>query len=402
MDSNWRKDFTALDTRVYGHPLAYLDSAATTQMPRQVAERIAAYYAHEHANVHRGVHYLSERATDALEQARAHVARFLGAADPAEVVFTSGATDSLNLAARGLARQFGPGNAVLVSDLEHHSNFVPWQQLCAGCGARFVLWRSHDGQLELDELERLLSAHEVRVVACTQVSNVTGTVLDLRAVADLAHAHGALVVADGAQGILHEGAQVVADGVDLYAFSAHKMFGPTGTGVLWGRREVLERLEPARFGGGMVDQVDDEATSWGALPLRLEAGTPNIAGIIGLDAALTYLDQADVAALRAYERELLAYLLERLDEVKGLRVLGHPQRRSALVSFELAGLAAYDVAFLLDKRGVAVRSGHHCAQPALRSLGVETCVRASLAPYNNGADIDALVDALHQLSHLIS
>jgi len=400
MESSWRDDFEALDAQVYGHPLAYLDSAATTQMPRPVVERLSAYYAHEHANVHRGVHYLSERATDALEAARAHVASCLHAGDPCEVIFTSGATDSLNMAARGLAQLLEPGSAVVVSDLEHHSDYVPWQSVCEERGARFVLWRSRDGRLDLGELARLLDAHPVRVVAVTQVSNVTGTVLDLHAVAKLAHEHGALVVADGAQGILHEGVDVTAVGVDLYAFSAHKMFGPTGTGVLWGRRDVLERMEPARFGGGMVDEVGDEATSWASLPLRLEAGTPNISGIIGLDAALGYLERADVAAMRAHERRLLAYLLGRLEELPGLRVLGHPERRSALVSFELAGLSAFDVAFLLDKRGVAVRSGHHCAQPALRSLGVETCVRASLAPYNDTADVDALVDGLLQLSRL--
>jgi cysteine desulfurase/selenocysteine lyase len=262
MESSWRDDFEALDAQVYGHPLAYLDSAATTQMPRPVVERLSAYYAHEHANVHRGVHYLSERATDALEAARAHVASCLHAGDPREVIFTSGATDSLNMAARGLAQLLEPGSAVVVSDLEHHSDYVPWQRVCEERGARFVLWRSRDGRLDLGELARLLDAHPVRVVAVTQVSNVTGTVLDLRAVAKLAHEHGALVVADGAQGILHEGVDVTAVGVDLYAFSAHKMFGPTGTGVLWGRRDVLERMEPVRLGGGMVDEVGDEATSW--------------------------------------------------------------------------------------------------------------------------------------------
>ncbi len=401
MVGKWRRDFEVLDDTVHGHALVYLDNAATTQMPRQVRDRIAGYYAHEHANVHRGVHYLSERATGALERARSHVSAFIGAAHPEEVVFTDGATDSLNMVARGLSDIIEPGTAVVVSDLEHHSNFVPWQRLCAERGAEFLIWRSHDGRLSLSELEALLAGHTVKVVAVTQVSNVTGTVVPVTDVAALAHRFGSIAVADGAQGILHEGMDASASGIDLYAFSAHKMLGPTGTGVLYGRRDLLESLAPSRFGGGMVGTVGDSETTFGALPYRLEAGTPNISGIIGLDAAISYLEENGLDEMRAHERELTAYAVERLEALDGVAVLGHPELRSSIVSFELAGASAFDVAFMLDKLGVAVRSGHHCAQPALRSLGVDSTVRASVAPYNEKDDIDALCDGLARIRKML-
>lgn len=400
MESVWRRDFDILDTKVYGHDLAYLDSAATTQMPRQVRERISTYYASEHANVHRGVHFLSERATGLVERARAHVAAFVGASRPEEIVFTSGATDSLNMVARGMAPTLGKGCAVVASDLEHHSNFVPWQRACEASGARFEVWRSSDGRLSLADLERLLRGNEVRVVAITQVSNVTGTTTPMGEVTSLAHRFGAVVVVDGAQGILHEGIDVSASDVDFYVFSAHKMLGPTGTGVLFGRHELLEGLVPSRFGGGMVDEVLDSRTTLGALPLRLEAGTPNVAGIVGLDAAIDYLEKGDFPAMRAHERDLLTYAVERLELLEGVRVLGHPERRSALASFVVEGMSAFDVAFMLDKLGVAVRSGHHCAQPALRSLGVDSAVRASLAPYSEARDVDALLEGLERVRTL--
>ena len=400
MTGDWHKDFEILDTEVHGHRLAYLDNAATTQMPRQVVERISRYYVCEHANVHRGIHYLSERATSEVERARAHVASFVGARESEEVIFTSGATEALNLVAQGLLPSLPAGSAIVVSDLEHHSNFVPWQRVCETEGVEFLIWRSTDGRLATEDLSRLLSEHDVRVIAVTQVSNVTGTVTPLEEVVSLAHQHGALVVVDGAQGILHEGVDVSSLDVDFYVFSAHKMTGPTGLGVLYGRRELLERLEPSRFGGGMVDEVLDRRTTFGALPYRLEAGTPNIAGIVGFDAALGYLGEAGLDDVRQYERELMAYAMGRLEELGGVKILGHPEKRGALVSFNLDGMPAFDVAFMLDKLGVAVRSGHHCAQPALRSLGVDTCVRASVAFYNEERDIDALCDGLERLGML--
>ena len=401
MANAWREDFEILSSEVYGHRLAYLDNAATTQMPTSVRDRMVSYLTHEHANVHRGVHFLSERATESVEAARAHVAAFLGATCPEEVVFTSGATEGLNLVAHGMGKTFGPDATVVVSELEHHSNFVPWQRLCDECGAHFVVWHAQDGDLRMGDLRRLLAKHNVRVVAVTQVSNVTGAVVDLSQVVRAAHEVGALVVADGAQGVLHEGMDVGACGVDFYAFSAHKMCGPTGTGVLYGRRELLEGLEPLRFGGGMVDVVDERHTTYGALPYRLEAGTPNIVGIVGLDAAISYLEATGLDQMRRHERELMRYLVERLMGVEGLRILGEPGNRSAIVSFELEGASAFDVAFLLDKMGVAVRSGHHCAQPALCGLGVGTCVRASLAPYNDFCDVDALSEGLIRIRTLV-
>ena len=397
MAGEWRNDFPILSDRVYGHDLVYLDNAATSQMPRQVAERLAAYYQGEHANIHRGIHYLSERATSAVEQARTRVAAFIGAGNSDEVVFTSGTTDSLNMVAHGLADMLPAGSAIVVSDLEHHSNFVPWQQLCARQGLEFCVCPSLDGELRMDALEELLNAHQVKVVAVTQVSNVTGTVTPIDQIARMAHDHGSLVVVDGAQGVLHEGVDVRASDLDFYAFSGHKMCGPTGTGVLYGKRELLENLRPQRFGGGMVDVVMERETTWGALPLRLEAGTPNIAGIIGLEAAIQYLEGHGLPAMRQHERALLAYAIDRLTSMEGVEILGHPRCRSGIVSFNLAGMHSFDVAFMLDKLGIAVRSGHHCAQPALRSLGVESSVRASFAFYNQKSDIDRLCEGLERL-----
>ncbi len=400
MTAEWHKDFPILSSEVCGHGLVYLDSAATSQMPRQVMRRLAAYYEGEHANVHRGIHHLSEAATNAVEKARSRVAAFVGAAHPDEIVFTSGATESLNMAAFGMADVLPAGGAVVVTDLEHHSNFVPWQQLCEREGLEFLVCPSRDGELDLDALEELLRTHAVGVVAVTQVSNAIGTLTPLGRIARMAHDHGAVVVVDGAQGILHEGIDVAATDVDLYAFSGHKMCAPTGIGVLYGRRRLLERLRPTRFGGGMVDVVTPRETTWGALPLRLEAGTPNISGIVGLDAAIEYLEDNDVEAMRTHERELLAYATERISSVDGVEILGHPRRRCGLVSFNLEGMHSFDVAFMLDKLGIAVRSGHHCAQPALRSLGVESSVRASVAFYNQRSDVDRLCQGLERLRAL--
>lgn len=396
----WRADFPILKSKVYGHNLVYLDNAATSQLPRQVAERIAAYYSAEHANIHRGIHYLSEHATSAVERARARVAAFIGAGSVGEVVFTSGTTDSLNMLAQGMEGSFPKGSAIVVSDLEHHSNFVPWQQLCARDSLEFCVCPSKDGELSLDALEGLFARHAVKVLALAQVSNVVGTVMPLERVVRMAHDHGALVVVDGAQGILHKGIDVARLGIDAYAFSGHKMCAPTGTGVLYAKRELLENLRPTRFGGGMVGTVCAEKTTWGELPLRLEAGTPNIAGIIGLDAAVDYLESHNLPAMREHEGELVGYAAERLSSLEKVEVLGHPHQRCGLISFNLAGMSAFDVAFMLDKLGIAVRSGHHCAQPALRSLGVETCVRASFAFYNQRGEIDLLCDGLERLRAL--
>ena len=396
----WRADFPILKTEVYGHSLVYLDNAATSQLPRQVAERLSSYYASEHANIHRGIHYLSERATSAVEQSRAKVASFVGAASADEIVFTSGTTESINMLAQGLAGTLPKGSAIVVSDLEHHSNFVPWQQLCLREGLEFCVCPSADGKLSLGALEELLATHDVKVLALAQVSNVVGTVLPLERIVPMAHDHGAIVIVDGAQGILHKGVDVAHLDIDGYAFSGHKMCAPTGTGVLYAKRELLERLRPTRFGGGMVDVVSAKETTWGKLPLRLEAGTPNIAGIIGLGAAIDYLESHDLPAMREHESTLLAYAIEQLANMEKVEVLGHPSERCGLVSFNLAGMSAFDVAFMLDKMGIAVRSGHHCAQPALRSLGVQTCVRVSFAFYNQKAEVDRLCEGLERLSAL--
>lgn len=401
MTNPWRKDFPILNTEVYGRKLVYLDSAATSQMPDQVSDRLVHYYAHEHANIHRGIYHLSEEATRTVENIRKMTADFIGASCSDEIIFTGGTTDSLNLAARGLEGILGEGDSVLVTDLEHHSNFIPWQQAAIRRGASLLICPSEDGELRMDLFEKILAENRVRIIAVTQVSNVTGTVMPLTEIVSLAHRYGALVILDSAQGILHEGIHVGEADVDACAFSGHKMLAPTGIGILYGKKKLLESLQPVSFGGGMVDLVTNEDSSWNRIPYRFEAGTPNIAGIAGLGAAISYLEKNDVVSMRRYEKELLTYALEKLEGIPGVKILGHPKRRSGVISFVIDGVHPYDAAFMMDKLGVAVRSGHHCAQPALRSLGYDTALRASFAFYNTKEEADALCSAVERISQIL-
>ncbi len=391
-----RADFPILRQKVHGAPLVYLDNAATTQKPRVVLDAMTRYYEEANANVHRGVHLLSERATKAYEDARLAVARFIGAPDPREVIFVRGTTEAVNLVAQTFGRtRVGPGDEVLVTALEHHSNIVPWQMLCREKGARLAVVPIDDaGDLDLDALDRLLGPR-TRLLAVTQVSNALGTVNPLDEIVRRAHAKGVPVLVDGAQGIPHRGIDVAASGADFYAFSAHKMYGPTGIGVLWGRRELLEELPPWQGGGDMILSVTFEKTVYNALPYKFEAGTPAIAEAVGLGAAVEYLEQAGLAEVAAHERDLLAYALERLREVPDLRLVGTPRERSGAISFLVGDVHPHDVATVLDRHGVAVRAGHHCAQPLMHRLGVAATVRASVALYSTREDVDALVRALH-------
>jgi cysteine desulfurase/selenocysteine lyase len=394
-----RPDFPILQRTVHGQPLVYLDSAASSQKPVAVLEAMARYYQQSHGNVHRSIHTLGEEATEAYESARDAVRAFLGARTREEIVFTRGTTESINLVAQAIARTLRPDDEIIVTEMEDHSNVVPWQMACRDRGARLLAVPVLDGvHLDLDVFDRLLS-RRTRVVAVTHVSNVLGTVNPLREIARRAHEVGALVVADGAQGAPHLELDLPALGVDFYAFSGHKMLGPTGIGVLSGRREVLETLEPAWGGGEMIKEVWIDRAQWNDLPWRFEPGTPPIAGAVGLHAAVEYLEKLGMARVGAHEQALTAQCLDALSGIAGVQVYGpmNPELRGAVVSFNVDGIHPHDGAALLDQRGIAVRAGHHCAQPLMRRLGVVGTLRASFSVYNTEADVERLAEAVAAL-----
>ena len=397
--SLWR-EFPALDQRVNGKSLAYLDSAATSQKPRAVIDAVRRYYEEDNANVHRGVHALAERATAALEGARAKVQRFIGAARPEEIVFVRGTTEAVNLVAQTLAVQ--PGDEIVVTALEHHSNLVPWQQLCARSGAALrVCDVTAEGEPRLDELEKLLGPR-TRLLAAAHVSNALGTVLPVARIVELAHARGVPVLLDGAQAVPHLPVDVQPIGCDYYAFSAHKMYGPMGIGVLYGKYERLEAMPPWQHGGEMVTSVSFERASWQKPPHRFEAGTPDVAAAVGLGAAIDWLAAHDRKAVAAHEHALLQRLLDALRASPGVRLAGAPRVRIGIASFAVDGVHPHDVATLLDQEGVAVRAGHLCAQPLLARLGFDSVVRASLAAYSRDEDIDALAAGLRRVREIFA
>jgi cysteine desulfurase/selenocysteine lyase len=398
-----RADFPILAQRVHGKPLAYLDNAATTQKPRAVIDAVRRFYEEDNANIHRGVHLLSERATKAFDGARATVARFIGAADPREVIFLRGTTEAVNLVAQTFGRaRVRAGDEVLVTGMEHHSDFVPWQMLCEEKGARLrAVPVTDEGDLDLGALDGLLG-ERTRLLAVTQVSNALGTVNPIAEIVARAHARGVPVLVDGAQGMPHLGFDVRASGADFYAFSGHKMYGPTGIGVLWGRRELLEEMPPWQGGGDMILSVALERTVYAPLPSKFEAGTPDIAGAIGLAAAIEYLEAQGLAAVAAHEGALLDHAVEGLRSVPGVRIIGTPRERAAVVSFLVADIHPHDVGTILDRHGVAIRAGHHCAQPLMQRYGVAATVRASVALYNDRADVEALVRAVHAAREVFS
>ena len=391
-----RRDFPALQQEVGGKPLVYLDNAASTQKPDAVIDAIARYYRRDHANVHRGIHELARRATDAYEGARRKVARFLGARDPAEVVWTRGTTEAINLVASAWGRTFlGEGDEIVLSTQEHHSNLVPWQLAAARAGARLrYLELDAEGRLRLDRLPELLSPR-TRMVALAHVSNALGTINPVAEIAERVHAAGALLLVDGAQGAPHLPVDVEALGCDFYAASGHKMCGPTGIGALWGRRELLDQMEPYQGGGEMISVVERDYSTWAEVPHKFEAGTPNVAGAVGMGAAADYLTGIGHAALAEHERTVLAYALERLSAADGIRLFGPPPgERCGVVSFLLDYAHAHDVATILDADGVAIRAGHHCAQLVMKHFGVPATSRASFYFYNDTEDVDRLVEGL--------
>lgn len=392
-----RKDFPILNQIVNDEPLVYLDNAATTQKPRQVLEAIAVYYEKDNANVHRGVHTLAERATAAYEAARERVCSFIHAASTKEVLFTRGTTTGLNWVARYAESVLRSGDEVLISVMEHHSNIIPWQEACKKTGARLIYAYLKDGMLDLTDFRSKLT-EKTRFVALAHVPNVLGVVNPVKEIAELVHQANALLVVDGAQSVPHMKIDVQDLDVDFFAFSGHKMLGPTGIGVLYGKEELLERMSAVEFGGEMIDFVYEQEATWKDLPWKFEAGTPNIAGAIGLAAAIDYLDKIGMETVHQYEQELLSYVFPKLQAVEGLTIYGSEDlaQRSGVISFNLAGLHPHDVATALDYEGVAVRAGHHCAQPLLSYLGVAATVRASFYLYNTKADCDKLVEALQK------
>jgi cysteine desulfurase/selenocysteine lyase len=400
-----RLDFPILSRKIHGKPLVYLDNAATTQKPMSVIMSMTAYYERTNANVHRGVHTLSQEATSLMEESRARVAKFIGADDPATIIFTRNATESINLVAFAWGRRnLKPGDEILLTELEHHSNVIPWQMVARDTGAvlRFIPITGRDGFLDLDQLPKLLTSR-TKILSITHASNALGTINPVEDLAKRARAVGALVLVDGAQSVPHMPVDVKALGCDFLAFSAHKMLGPTGLGVLWGRRSLLESMDPFMGGGDMIKEVWTDHATWNDLPYKFEAGTPNITGAIAFGAAIDYLERIGMDRVRAHEIELTGYALQRLkDRFPGIILYGpsDPLKRGGVVSFDLPGIHSHDVGTILDREGVAIRAGHHCCQVLMRKLDISGTARASFYLYNTREEVDSLVRSLEEAERL--
>ena len=394
-------DFPILARTVNGAPLTYLDNAATSQKPRSVIDAIRRYYEQSNANVHRAAHALADEATAAMEGARAKVQELLGAAESREIVFTRGTTESINLVAASLAGRFKPGDEILITELEHHSNIVPWQMLRQRCGAQLLAVRvTADGEIDLDDFHAKLGPR-TKLVAVSHVSNALGTINPIETLIQAAHDQGAMALVDGAQAVQHLNVDVQRLACDFYAFSAHKAFGPTGIGALYGRADLLEELPPYQGGGEMIEHVSIDATTYNQLPYKFEAGTPNIAGAVGFGAAIDYLRGLPCQQLRRREQALVELALSRLKQIPGVRIVGEPRRRSSIISFLIDGGHAHDFGTLLDQQGVAVRTGHHCAMPLMERLGVSGTIRASFALYNSEADAGRLIAGVEKAMEFI-
>ncbi|MHB0970158.1 MAG: SufS family cysteine desulfurase [Thermoanaerobaculia bacterium] len=392
-----RADFPILATRVHGKPLVYLDNAATTQKPRAVIDAVVRYYESQNANVHRGVHALSETATEKYEAARVKIQHFLNARDSREIVFVRGTTEGINLVASSWGRKnIDEGDEIVISAIEHHSNIVPWQMLCTARGATLRIIPANDlGELLLDEYERLLN-DRTKLVAIGHVSNALGTINPIADMIATAHKRGIPVLVDGAQGVPHMKVDVRALDADFYVFSGHKLFAPTGIGVLYAKQTILEAMPPYQGGGDMIRSVTFEKTTYNELPYKFEAGTPHIEGVIGLGAAIDYLGAIGLDAIAVYEHELLLYATERLSQIEGLRFIGTAREKASVVSFTLDSVHPHDIGTIVDQEGIAIRTGHHCAQPLMMRFGVPATARASLALYNTREEIDALAKAIRK------
>lgn len=396
-----REDFPVLRQQVHGKPLVYLDNAATSQKPRLVVEAIERYYLAENSNVHRGIHLLSERATEAFEGARAKMARFFNVGDVREIVFVRGATEGINLVAHSFTRpRLTAGDEILVSEMEHHSNIVPWQIICEQTGAVLrVVPINDDGELRLDEYERLLGPR-TRLVSIVHVSNALGTINPVKQVIRMAHERGIPVLIDGAQAAPHLPVDVQALDCDFYVCSGHKLFGPTGIGIMFGKARHLEAMPPYQGGGDMILSVTFEKTIYNEAPLKFEAGTPHIAGAIGLGAAIDYLGNIGLDRIAAYEGELLAYATDAISAIPGIRIIGTAKEKASILSFVLDDIHAHDIGTILDQEGIAIRTGHHCAQPVLQRFRVPATARVSVAFYNTRDEIDALVGAIYKATEM--
>jgi len=397
-----RHHFPLLRQLVNGKPLVYFDNAATSQKPQVVIDAMVRYYETENSNIHRGVHYLSERATQAYEGVRTKVRDFMHAEDQREIVFVRGATEAINLVAHSFGRRYvHAGDEILVSEMEHHSNIVPWQILCEELGATLKVIPMNDrGELLVEEYERLLS-EKTKIVAVTHVSNALGTVNPIKELVARAHARGIPFLVDGAQAVPHIRVDVQDLDCDFYAFSAHKMFGPTGVGVLYGKRKWLEEMPPYQGGGDMIKSVTFEKTTYNDLPYKFEAGTPNIGGGIGLGAAIDYLHEIDLNAIQQLEHDLLFYATEKILTIPGVRIIGTAQQKAGVLSFTMQGIHPHDIGTILDLEGVAIRTGHHCAQPVMKHFGVPATARASFALYNTKEEVDAFIKALHKVIEVL-
>ncbi len=396
-----REDFPILKQQVHGKPLVYLDNAATSQKPQVVIDTLLRYYTEENSNIHRGVHYLSQKATQEYEEARTKIRQFLNASEDCEIIYTRGTTEGINLVAQSYGRQhLEEGDEVIVSAMEHHSNIVPWQMICQERGARLrVIPMNDEGELLLDEYEKLLGP-KTKFVSVVHLSNALGTINPIRQIVELAHGHGVPVLVDGAQSAPHMKVDVRELGCDFYAFSGHKLFGPTGIGVLYGKAALLEAMPPYQGGGDMIRSVSFEKTTYNDLPYKFEAGTPHIAGAIGLGAAIDYVGRVGLDRAAAHEHDLLEYATQQLTTIPGLRMTGTAREKASILAFVLEGVHPHDIGTVLDAEGVAIRTGHHCCQPLMDRLGVPATARASLAFYNTRDDIDALVRGLHRVQEV--
>ncbi len=393
-----RRDFPILQQKIHGKPLVYLDNAATTQKPQSVIDAISAYYQEDNSNVHRGVHTLSERATEHYERARALVQHFINAADPSEIIFVRGTTEAINLVAQSYGRKnVGRGDEVVITALEHHSDIVPWQMLCEEKGARLrVVPINERGELRLDEYEKMLGP-KTKIVAVGHISNALGTLNPIRKMVELAHRWNIPVLVDGAQAAPRIKVDVRELDCDFYAFSSHKLYGPTGMGVLYGKAALLNAMPPYQGGGDMISSVTFEKTTYNKLPHKFEAGTPHVAGAVGLGAAIEYVNHLGIENIAACEHELLKYATEAVSAVPGVRLIGTAREKAGVLSFVFENIHPHDIGTILDQEGIAIRTGHHCAQPVMQFFGVPATARASFALYNTKADVDALVAGLHKV-----
>ena len=398
-----RADFPILHQQIYKKPLVYLDNAASTQKPRQVIDVIRHYYEHDNCNIHRGVHYLSVKATEAYEEARKEIRQFINARNTHEIIFTKGATESLNLVAATFGKRYlAVGDEVITTIMEHHSNFVPWQQMCLERGARLRVAGINDkGELDLAGLKGLVN-EKTRLITLTHVSNVLGTINPVKEIIEFAHLHNIPVLIDGAQGVSHVQVDVQELDCDFYCFSGHKMYAPMGIGVMYGKEKYLEELPPYQFGGEMIKEVHLDHTTFNDLPFKFEAGTPNVEGVLGLQAAVSYLTSLGMAEIARYEHDLLEYATGKLSGIEGMKFFGTSPQKASVISFLIGDIHPYDAGMIIDKMGIAVRTGHHCAQPLIEFLGIPGTVRASFSFYNTFEEIDRLAEAILKVKQMFA